>query len=315
MHNYQFYFMIAKQQLTSTQFTDLNTSFKAWVKTMGYSQSSQYEFPRALNEFFQYLEQNQIYSIEEIKEKNIEDFFAHLRLRPNQRREGGLSVAYLKKYSQALKNFFRYISLTRNIHISFQIKFEKSTSQVSEFLSNEEIYALFDSCENTPYGIRDRCMLSILYGCGLRRNEALNLDLSDIDFERRIIHVRKAKGYKERVVPITKKVMLEIEHYIDSGRPYLLTKNKTNLALFITQRGTRIQGQSLMKRLKLLVRRLGSLSGRKIGLHTLRHSIASHLIQGSEGKKGMDFKKVGKFLGHSNSDSTMIYAHLRNEGI
>ena len=155
---------------------------------------------------------------------------------------------------------------------------------------------------------RDRAMLAIFYGCGLRRNEGVNVDLSDINFDRSILHVRKGKNNKERMVPISKASLKHLQGYIYDHRHQLIRSKEE--ALFLSQQGKRMQGQSMLLRLKKLQYLTGDLDllNKEIGLHTLRHSIATHLLSA-----GMKLESISRFLGHSSLESTQIYTHLLEE--
>jgi integrase/recombinase XerD len=148
-------------------------------------------------------------------------------------------------------------------------------------------------------------MLGIFYGCGLRRNEGVHLDVSDIDFKSKLVYVRIGKNYKERYVPANEMILQHIKNYLDHSRLFLQKKEKTP-ALFISDKGYRAQGQSLLIRLRKLARL--SKIDKQIGLHTLRHSIATHLLQ-----SGMKLKHIAKFLGHSSLEATQIYTHIIHE--
>jgi integrase/recombinase XerD len=153
---------------------------------------------------------------------------------------------------------------------------------------------------------RDRAILAIFYGCGLRRNEGVNVDVGDINFDRALLHVRKGKNYKERFVPMGKSVMKHLQEYIYDHRPELLQGSKTE-SLFVSLLTRRINGQTIILRIKYLKHQTenAELIEKEIGLHTLRHSIATHLLQ-----SGMKLESIARFLGHSTLESTQIYTHL-----
>lgn len=159
------------------------------------------------------------------------------------------------------------------------------------------------------YAMRDRAILTIFYGCGLRRNEGYHLDLSDIDFDREILQVRKGKNYKERFVPFNKTSSKYLQDYVYDGRPILVKDSQEN-ALFISQRGGRMQSQSIALRLKILQQRSDNLElqEKNVRLHVLRHSIATHLLQ-----NGMSLENIARFLGHTSLESTQVYTHLIEE--
>jgi integrase/recombinase XerD len=149
-------------------------------------------------------------------------------------------------------------------------------------------------------------MLTILYGCGLRRNEAVHLDISDVVADKNYIYVRKGKNYKERIVPINTMGLNHLQNYLYESRPRF-TKDDKQEMFFVSQRGLRMNGQSMLLRLKILIQRVDNteLQSKEVGLHTLRHSIATHLLQ-----NGMSIENISLFLGHSSLESTQIYTHL-----
>jgi integrase/recombinase XerD len=158
---------------------------------------------------------------------------------------------------------------------------------------------------------RDRAMLGIYYGCGMRKNEGINLDVKDILTERKLVLVRKGKGCKERYVPVTGGNLDHITEYLHDGREYLLAKAQTGTgAFFINQYGTACRADALSTRLDKLVERSdnSNLQGKQPTLHTLRHSIATHLLA-----QGMDIEMIQQFLGHATIESTQIYTHILNE--
>ena len=154
-------------------------------------------------------------------------------------------------------------------------------------------------------------MLGIYYGCGLRKSEGINLNVKDILIERKLVFVRKGKGQKERYVPITEGNLHYITDYLQNAREYLLTKAQGNTeAFFVSQQGTPCSDQALSTRLDKLVERSDNsiLQGKRPTLHTLRHSIATHLLQ-----QGMDIEMIQQFLGHESLETTQIYTHILNE--
>ena len=182
-----------------------------------------------------------------------------------------------------------------------------SRSEIKELYKVTQGYNIGSKLE--PMNARDRAMLSVFYGCGLRRNEGVHLNVEDIDFEQGLLHVRKGKNYKERMVPIYKSHLKYLQIWVYDWRSKLLQSSTSN-ALFISQRGSRMNGQSMLLRLKLLQQRSDdiALQEKEIGLHTLRHSIATHLLQNE-----MPLEQIQRFLGHSSLESTQIYTHLIGE--
>jgi site-specific recombinase XerD len=147
-------------------------------------------------------------------------------------------------------------------------------------------------------------MLALYYGCGLRKNEGVNINVGDLLLEKDVVYVRKGKGHKERYVPLAGGNKTDLENYIHYGRPRAGEKREDALLLNIG--GKRLSGQAAYNRLQQL--RTAASIKKPAGLHTLRHSIASHLLH-----SGMRLEQIQRFLGHSSLESTQIYTHLKHE--
>jgi integrase/recombinase XerD len=316
---HQKYDRVKKLILENPSYKYLEQSFREWLDVLGYAPSTVYNMPNLIRELFHYLEQQGIGNIKGMDVSHIESYYQKLKERSNQTRGGGLSNAHLNKHIQALRKFTSYLRKVGRLQIpEISLENEETENRII-YLTEEEILELFKATEkatsqkNKPSEIvvaiqaRDRAMLAVFYGCGLRRNEGVCLDIGDINFDRSILHVRKGKNYKERLVPISKTNLKYLTEYVYDHRPELTKGSKTE-ALFISyQHIRRMQGQSLMIRLRVLQYHTESidLKEKEIGLHTLRHSIATHLLQA-----GMKLESISRFLGHSSLESTQIYTHL-----
>lgn len=309
-----------KLQLDNASFRYLEMSFKDWLDVQGYAPSTVYNLPNHIRELLHYLEKQEINNIKDLNIKHIEKYYHQLKERGNQRRGGGLSNGHLNKHIQALRRFTEYLRKVGRLEIpEITLKDEETESKII-YLTEEEITQLFKTTYQQPekkpntspevfeaIQARDRAMLAVFYGCGLRRTEGVSLDVGDINFDRSVLHVRKGKNYKERLVPISKTNLNYLSEYIYDHRPTLLQSSKTD-ALFIAYSTIkRMQGQSLFIRLKNLQYQTGNIDliEKEIGLHTLRHSIATHFLQA-----GMKLESISRFLGHGSLESTQIYTHV-----
>jgi integrase/recombinase XerD len=155
-------------------------------------------------------------------------------------------------------------------------------------------------------------VLETLYGCGLRASELIGLDLTELDLDAGVLRVR-GKGDKDRVVPVTGVAADALRDYLAHGRPFLRTKKAIRpadpAAVFVNVRGTRLSRQTVFA----TVKRYGSRVGLELHPHTLRHSYATHLLEG-----GADLRAVQEMLGHADISTTQVYthvgiAHLREE--
>ena len=291
-------------------------NFTNWLKTLNYSESTVYNQPNQLAEFLRWLETQNITKTKDITPQHGKDFIQHFTTRPNKRRTGGLSEAHINKQIDVLTKLSKYLKHTENQQINFKLQRLKHQATKPNILTKEEVKELYKqthAADNYLLGIRDRAMLSIYYGCGLRKKEGLLLETTDIDFTRKLLYVRHPKNNYERYVPMSQQVQEDLEHYLYQARPLLLDKagqqmEKQTARLFITEQGTVLTGQSIAYRLQVLQKKSSTLQEKKIGLHLLRHSIATHLLQA-----GMRLENIALFLGHKSLDSTQIYTHLAND--
>ncbi len=285
----------------------LSESFERWLKTLEYAESTVYASVRYVNDFFFYLKSSEITHLEAIQPETLTNYHKYLQNRKNKRFSCGLSDNYITSNINAIKRFSRYLQETGKPFFEIPIKTRQDKETNKTILTQNEIKALYKACGNDVLGIRDRAILSIYYGCGLRRSEGINLDISDILLKEKRVYVRKGKNYKERYVPMTEAVKDDLENYIYVAREKIRSfKNTKPEALFLSMRVKRLCGNALISRIHKLTESAGI--QKEIGLHTLRHSIATHLLQ-----SGMTLEEVKQFLGHSSLESTQIYTHLANE--
>jgi integrase/recombinase XerD len=304
--------------LKNASYEYLESAFKEWLDILGYNPQTVYNMPHNIREFLHFLEQQGCNQINQLQTKHYKSYFNHISSRPNQRRGGGLGNVYINQQIQALEKFYEFLQHKGTTGIPpvtlKQLKLDRSNITV---LNQEEIKQLFEATnqetlhpKQEAFNARDKAMLVVFYGCGLRRREGSSLILDDLNFDRRILHVRKGKNYKERLVPFSKSSSKILQEYVYDYRP-TLTKSQKDSSLFIGMFGKPMTGGSLYGRLKKLILLVENpeLQKKEIGLHTLRHSIATHLLE-----NGMELQKIQRFLGHSSLESTQIYTHLIEKG-
>lgn len=313
--------------VVSPAYQYIEKSFKEWLEVLGYSWQTVYYLPIQIRGLLNWLERHNKTELADISTEAIKDYYYNeLKQRKNYMRgAGALTNTHLNKHIQALRKFTEYLRQTGKLQIPvFNLSLEKVMEEKLTILTEEEIKQLYAATEipqqpkknNRSIELyeaiqqRDRAMLSIFYGCGLRRNEGYCLNVNDINISSGVLHVIKGKGYKERLVPVSNKSIEHITTYLYDGRNVLL-KDERETALFLSSNnGKRLGGQLMLVKLQQLIRLTdnAAMIEKEVGLHTLRHSIATHLLA-----NGMSLEKIKDFLGHSSMDSTQIYTHLINK--
>ena len=287
----------------------LNNEYKQWLTILGFANSSVNSFPSYVNELLKHTANTTLTA------QSIYNYFEQFKQRNNKKRNGGISANHVNKGVVAINNFIKFLNVTNKAIINLKLQKVKTNNKSPEVYTTQEIQQLYEATFNIninnkrlnkkAYQERDRAMLAVYYGCGLRKNEGNNLIIDDVHFNTKLLYVSKGKGSKERHVPIAEQGMQDIETYINYGRNYFLkTIDNKETSLFINKDGKPMR--SFSNRLELLREEANIL--KPLSLHTLRHSIATHLLQ-----NGMDLEHIKKFLGHSSLESTQIYTHIINE--
>jgi site-specific recombinase XerD len=293
--------------LQSAEYKLLLQGFTEWLTLLNYSMFSIPALARSLKDFFEYQEATGKLSLEQLAATDANGFIEVLQAKSIY------SNGHINKQIQGLKLFSKYIRETGRNPTAFNLQRLEELRDKPTWLTKDEIKQLCEAIPETILGIRDKAMIAVYYGCGLRLNEGASLEVSDINQTAKVLHVRKGKHYKERFVPIAEKNFEELKLYIDYARPQIISvgssppSGELEGALFLnTHNGKPISRQMLYLRIKQLARKAGI--KKKVGTHTLRHSIATHLLQ-----SGMKLERIQQFLGHADLDSTQIYTHLANE--
>ncbi len=248
----------SKATLQSSEYKLLLRSFTEWLQLLNYSALSIPAHTTSLKDFLQYQEGNNKPSLQQLIATDASSFIEHLQNKVGQRTKKALSNNHINKYIQSLKLFSKYIRETKRSNTGFNLKRLEEARGKPTWLTKDEIQALYEATsspggggrEGVLLGIRDRAMLAVFYGCGLRLNEGACLTLNDIQNDRKVLHVRKGKHYKERFVPIAQKNYEELQLYVDYARPQLLQQIKTEAVFIDANKGRPLNKQSLYIRIK-----------------------------------------------------------------
>lgn len=207
----------------------------------------------------------------------------------------GLSYSYQNQLISAVKKFYKEICREKIDPGTFTRP--RTRHKLPNVLSKEEVKRILEA----PTSEKHRVLLSIIYGCGLRRSEVIMLEPDDINRDRMLLTVRQSKGFKDRIVPVSAKLVKMIDTYLDRYRPVLY--------LFEGQRqGDRYSATSVEKVFKMACQRAEI--RKPITLHGLRHSYATHLLEA-----GTDLRYIQELLGHKSSKTTEIYTHVTEKSI
>jgi integrase/recombinase XerD len=226
---------------------------------------------------------------------NLIEYLIHRQLE-------GISQKTTAKAVSALRAFFAFLHRERMIpnNPSVHLELPRGSRRIPEVYTLDQVEAILAAIDTaTPAGIRDRFLFELIYSCGLRVSEAVSLTLDRIFPREEILRV-VGKGSKERLVPMGEQALLWMRRYLAEGRPALVKDNKER-ALFINRSGKRLSRKGMWKRFKQVL----AVAGVEGKIHGLRHSFATHLLQG-----GADLRAVQTLLGHADIGTTQIYTHV-----
>ena len=297
--------------LQTAQYREMIQGFVAWRRLMGMGLSEQRHSSTIMHQVLHYAEIQGITEVQRLNSQLFNSYLLFLEHRPNKRRGGGVSLVYVNMQISTINKFCEYLWVVYQIHIHCRLNFRVKSSPKPIVLSQLEVAHLYDAVSSglEMLQLRDRALLSLYYGCGLRRKEGVSLNIDDIDLENRKLLIRYGKGYKQRYVPFTQKVANHFEEYLYYGRTDL-DRDKEPNAFLLSIFGNRLSGQGAYEVLCRLRKVCGyeKLKDKRPGIHTLRHSIATHLLL-----SGLPMNQIAEFLGHKSLASTQVYTHLAHE--
>jgi len=295
-----------KQLPISQSHQDLLYQFSQHLRAVGYTPATIRALPSGVREFLWRLEQADG-KLEEVQSSHLKAHYAYLLERPSYAGTGALSLHTIDGYLFALKVFFNWLQVSGTLadNPMSTLHFPQKRSGERAVVTLREVQTLYAACANEL----ERAVLSLCYACGLRKSEVEHLNLRDVDLRGLWLYVRQGKGKKRRVIPLTESIAGELKAYLYHLRPLQISRWTTpedTKALLLNKRGGRLRGGPCWKLFKALVKRAGMSSS--IGLHSLRHSIATHLLAG-----GMSIEAVRDFLGHDYLESTQIYTRVSQQ--
>lgn len=266
----------------------------------GLSDKTKESYQYDLGIYKTFLLNKNINQVQHILTSDIEDFLKKRSVMEEK-------VSTIAHNLTVIKNFHLYLYKTKivKVDVSESISRPKLQKKIPQVVSIEDIDRLLDIKLNTVFDYRNKAMIELMYGAGLRVSELISLDVYDLDFINCIIRI-KGKGSKERIVPLGEYSIYYLKLYLEK-RDTMLKKISCN-ALFLNNHGKRMTRQGFFKNLKAILKKQDL--DENISPHTLRHSFATHLL-----KKGADLRSIQELLGHADIATTKIYTHVSDDKV
>ena len=256
--------------------------FRKELQNLGYCKTVTNSYPKQIAKFLKHIRKENF----EVQSQDILDYYSYLKTAISPRTKKPLSENYLHSIALAIKLYFDYLQRTGAIKINpYQLKIKAPKSEERKVFTDEEIRKLYNKSSQLQ-----TIILHLCYACGLRRTEAKELKIKDIDLENCLLYIRKGKGKKRRVIPFTKQVKKDFEKFLE-------TRARNQNEKLITQ--------NPYEEFRKLLTKTG-LENKGFTLHCLRHTIATQLLE-----QGMELEKVRDFLGHEYLGTTQIYTHIK----
>jgi len=224
--------------------------------------------------------------------------------------ERGLTSSTIARKLASIRSFYRHLVERAELDANPAdlVATPKRDSYLPRVLRADEVSALLDSIPagSDPLQLRDRAMFELAYAAGLRAEELVNLDVTDVDPDAEELRV-SGKGGRTRVVPAGEPAWRALERYVDRARPHLAAPRSGTVetALFLSRRGRRLSTSDVRRRLRLSTQRAATGAG--VSPHTLRHSFATHLLEG-----GADLRSIQELLGHASISTTQTYTRIES---
>ena len=300
--------------ILNTNYTELLQAYAQCLKTLGFALSTVNDFTYFTKHFLQYLQNKNITHIKHLTNTEVKNYFNYLEQATGKRTNKAFSSSHLNRNFLAIDKFLEFLHTMgmNNAPTPTKYTVEHQATKTIVVLTTEQIQILYNTI---PFLFTDllmakreqrqacvRLVLDLCYGCGLRRSEALNLKINEINFDTKTIFVNQGKNYKDRLVPISEGVYKALQIFVYQHRKHFNNLRPNYVYPF--------KSDALADAITFLVKHCNNTQIQQLNPtpHSLRHSIATHLLN-----KGMDIDNIARFLGHSTLQSTQIYTHFNNQ--
>ena len=274
--------------------------YKNHLKVRGYAQSTVACYSRGIDLFGQYLQSREITDLRAVNKQIIFDYQAKIMERPIAQESKALEIRPVRRlFEYLMDNNHLLINPAESI-----VETNRTNRKIGSTLTVAEMQKLLNAPNlSLRTGIRDKAVLELLYCTAIRKNELLNLEVYHADLKDQVLYVRKAKGRKQRVVPLGNNATKYLKEYLEKIRPHYAKKNPKERKLFLSNAGLPLTGGALQCLIR--TQRIAAGIKKPVSAHAFRRSCATHLIQ-----QGADVRYVQKLLGHSRLKTTQFYTKV-----
>jgi integrase/recombinase XerD len=274
--------------------------FKHQLTARGYAENTIEAYRRDLGFFKQYLEERKIADIKTVTKQTLLDYQQKIMLEPIALETKALKI-------RAVKRFFEWLVETHRLLINPTeglVETSRVNRKIGITLTPAEIKSILEQPNlSFPMQIRDRAVMEVFYATGIRLNELLNLEVYHADLKEQVLYIRKAKGHRQRVVPLGKKAGFYLKEYLTRIRPLSARKNPKERRLFLCKNGDPLSRDVVS--IKLREYRLKAGIQKPVSPHTFRRTCATHLLQ-----QGADIRYIQELLGHRSLKTTQVYTKV-----
>lgn len=297
----------ARIAIEHTGFYGYLLRYSETMRIRGYSEKTLRIRDTAIRQFILWCDERDIAQPQDVTKPLLERYQKHLYY---YRKEDGDTLSHNTRsmYMVGIKQFFKW--LTQENYLLYnpasELHIPKKVKSLPTVLSVEQIERLMQQPDlNTPYGLRDRAILELLYSTGIRRVELCNLNQVDVNLSSQVLYVRKGKGNKDRVLPLGERAGYWLNEYLTTVRDQLIVDVRDD-SLFLSDYGDRIRDNKLGDRVKRYLKRADiHVAG---SCHLLRHAMATHMLE-----NGADVRYIQSMLGHAELTTTELYTHVSIE--
>ena len=269
--------------------------FRRELLNLGYSNTAVNNYPKYAQNLLDYIKQTP----QKITDQHIKNYYKYLKTKPSRVTKKAISDSHIYSQLLAIKLYFGYLERTKKIKRNpYNLKVKQTTKNERIIFTQGEIQLLYKNTQN----LEEKTILHLCYGCGLRRSEAQDLNIKDVNFEQKLLFVRKGKGKKRRVIPLTEAIVQDLKDYFSYTE---IVRKEGEESFLVNIYGSKIKGGNVYLLFKRILKRTQSLKPENYCLHSLRHSIATHLLENE-----MSIEMVRDFLGHSQLVTTQIYTRI-----